>query len=206
VSDRDGDAGIVEDDDSLRYAAAVDPTGQVRRVPAAAAKSDEPCDPAAASDAAPATHAMSPPKQRADAVESPRVGPQLHTRLREGSTAFENPARVVAHVEAPLDRPRKTDAALAVSPVTSAAPTPHTTGRGDSGPHVAAPLSEGSVAQRASQRSEEGTLVQVSIGRIDVVATTAAPPAAPRRAPQPRAPSVALADYLRAPKRSGGGR
>jgi hypothetical protein len=58
------------------------------------------------------------------------------------------------------------------------------------------PLSDASLAQRVPRPQDDGPVVHVTIGRIEVVAHTAAAPA-PARGPAPRQPSVTLADYLR---------
>jgi len=58
------------------------------------------------------------------------------------------------------------------------------------------PLSDASLAQRISRPQDDGQVVHVTIGRIEVVAHTAAAPA-PARGPASRQPSVTLADYLR---------
>ena len=58
------------------------------------------------------------------------------------------------------------------------------------------PLSGASLAQRAPRLQDDGPVVHVTIGRIEVVAHTA-PAQAPPRSPAPRQPSVKLADYLR---------
>lgn len=63
-------------------------------------------------------------------------------------------------------------------------------------PRVALPLSESILAQRTLQSRDDGQVVHVTIGRIDVVANTAPAPAV-RRSPTPRQPTVTLADYLR---------
>jgi hypothetical protein len=61
---------------------------------------------------------------------------------------------------------------------------------------IASPLSEATLAQRTLQSREDGHVVHVTIGRIDVVATTApAPPG--RRRPAPRQATTTLAEYLR---------
>lgn len=61
------------------------------------------------------------------------------------------------------------------------------------------PLSQAVVAQRAQASHDDGPVVHVTIGRIDVVAGTPPPsPPARRSAKAPRTPTVALADYLRA--------
>lgn len=59
-----------------------------------------------------------------------------------------------------------------------------------------APLSSAMLLQRAIRPADEGAVVHVTIGRIDVNANTSPPAAAPRT-PAPRRPTVALADYLR---------
>ena len=58
------------------------------------------------------------------------------------------------------------------------------------------PLSNASLAQRVSRPNDDGPVVHVTIGRIEVVAHTAAAPV-PARGPAPRQPTVTLADYLR---------
>ena len=58
------------------------------------------------------------------------------------------------------------------------------------------PLSDASLAQRMPRPQDDGPVVHVTIGRIEVVAHTA-PAQAPPRSPAPRQPSVTLADYLR---------
>lgn len=63
-------------------------------------------------------------------------------------------------------------------------------------PRVSLPLSESILAQRTLQSRDDGQVVHVTIGRIDVVAN-AAPAPAVRRSPTPRQGTVTLADYLR---------
>jgi hypothetical protein len=63
-------------------------------------------------------------------------------------------------------------------------------------PRVALPLSQAILAQRTLQFRDDGQVVHVTIGRIDVVANTA-PASAVRRSPAPRQATVTLADYLR---------
>ena len=63
-------------------------------------------------------------------------------------------------------------------------------------PRLALPLSQAILAQRTLQSRDDNQVVHVTIGRIDVVANTAAAPAI-RRTPTPRQPTVTLADYLR---------
>lgn len=63
-------------------------------------------------------------------------------------------------------------------------------------PRVALPLSQAILAQRTLQSRDDGQVVHVTIGRIDVVAN-AAPAPAVRRSPTPRQGTVTLADYLR---------
>lgn len=59
------------------------------------------------------------------------------------------------------------------------------------------PLSAATVALRTQPAHDEGRVVQVTIGRIDVVASAPAAPS-PRRGPKaPRPAPVSLADYLR---------
>jgi hypothetical protein len=58
-----------------------------------------------------------------------------------------------------------------------------------------APLSAASVAHRRRQPADDGQVVHVTIGRIDVVAVAAPPPA--RRAAAPLPARATLADYLR---------
>jgi hypothetical protein len=58
------------------------------------------------------------------------------------------------------------------------------------------PLSDASLAQRMPRPQDDGPVVHVTIGRIEVVAQTAPTPVA-TRGPAPRQPSVTLADYLR---------
>lgn len=59
------------------------------------------------------------------------------------------------------------------------------------------PMSQAVLSQRGPDPRGGPQVVHVSIGRIDVVASVAPAPAAPRAA-KPRPPTVALADYLRA--------
>ena len=63
-------------------------------------------------------------------------------------------------------------------------------------PRVALPLSQAILAQRTLQSRDDGQVVHVTIGRIDVVAN-AAPAPAVRRCPTRRQGTVTLADYLR---------
>ena len=63
-------------------------------------------------------------------------------------------------------------------------------------PGTASPLSQALLAQRALASNDDGQVVHVTIGRIDVVANTAPAPT-PRRTAVPRQPTVTLADYLR---------
>ena len=63
-------------------------------------------------------------------------------------------------------------------------------------PRVALPLSQAILAQRTLQSRDDGQVVHVTIGRIDVVANTAPAPAV-TRSPPPRQATVTLADYLR---------
>jgi hypothetical protein len=63
-------------------------------------------------------------------------------------------------------------------------------------PRVAQPLSQAILAQRPRQSDDDGQVVHVTIGRIDVVANTTPSPAV-RRSPKSREPKVTLADYLR---------
>jgi hypothetical protein len=58
------------------------------------------------------------------------------------------------------------------------------------------PLTQAALAQRTAAPRDDHQVVHVTIGRIDVVATTAPAPA-PSRAPAPRQATVSLADYLR---------
>ncbi len=58
------------------------------------------------------------------------------------------------------------------------------------------PLSDARLAQRMPRPQDEGPVIHVTIGRIEVVAHTA-PAQAPPRSPAPRQPSVTLAHYLR---------
>jgi hypothetical protein len=67
------------------------------------------------------------------------------------------------------------------------------------------PLSQSSLAQRTVPSHEDSAVVHVTIGRIDVVTSTAAP-SAPSRSAAPRQPSVTLAEYLRGQHRSHEGR
>ena len=68
-------------------------------------------------------------------------------------------------------------------------------------PHESLPLSPHVLAQRTVARRDEPRNVHVTIGRIEVSATTAPVPAA-RIVTPPRKPSVSLADYLRSGKES----
>lgn len=62
---------------------------------------------------------------------------------------------------------------------------------------VTLPLSQAAIAQlRTLQSRDESPIVHVTIGRIDVVASTTPAPAA-TRSPPPRQATVTLADYLR---------
>lgn len=63
-------------------------------------------------------------------------------------------------------------------------------------PRATLPLSKSILTQRRAQARDDGHVVHVTIGRIDVVATTGAAPAV-RRDPTPRKGMVTLADYLR---------
>jgi hypothetical protein len=63
-------------------------------------------------------------------------------------------------------------------------------------PRATLPLSQAILAQRSLQPKDDSQVVHVTIGRIDVVASTAPAPAV-RRRPTPREPKVTLADYLR---------
>lgn len=63
-------------------------------------------------------------------------------------------------------------------------------------PRVALPLSQSTLAQRTLHSRDDGQVVHVTIGRIDVVANTAPAPTV-RRSPTPRQGTVTLADYLR---------
>ena len=60
---------------------------------------------------------------------------------------------------------------------------------------AALPLSQALLAQRTLPSRDDSQVVHVTIGRIEVVANTAAAPA-PRRSPAPRQATVTLADYL----------
>lgn len=82
-------------------------------------------------------------------------------------------------------------APLAASPGLQSVTAPPTPAR------VTSPLSQAALAQRTLQSQDDSQVVHVSIGRIDVVASTAPVPVA-RRNPTPREASVTLADYLRA--------
>ena len=62
--------------------------------------------------------------------------------------------------------------------------------------HVRRPLSRTILAQRSLQRGDDGQVVHVTIGRIDVVANTGPAPAV-RRGPLPRPGTATLSDYLR---------
>ena len=83
-------------------------------------------------------------------------------------------------------------AAPAVVPGFHANPLPSSRDR------VNSPLSQAVVAQRAQTSRDDSSVVHVTIGRIDVVAGTPPAPAARRSPKVARAPTVALADYLRA--------
>ena len=61
---------------------------------------------------------------------------------------------------------------------------------------AASPLSQAILAQRTRDSRDDSQVVHVTIGRIEVVAS-AAPPPAVRRSPAPRQGTVTLADYLR---------
>jgi hypothetical protein len=61
---------------------------------------------------------------------------------------------------------------------------------------IVSPLSQSILAQRTLQSRHDNQVVHVTIGRIDVVASTAPAPAT-RRNPTPQQASVTLADYLR---------
>jgi hypothetical protein len=58
------------------------------------------------------------------------------------------------------------------------------------------PLSHNTLAQRGLGSKDDNGVVQVTIGRIDVIASPGAA-ASPRRAHTPRQPTVTLAEYLR---------
>ena len=105
--------------------------------------------------------------------------------------------RASQHRQGVADRARPTSpelhdlvAPLAASPGLQAVTAPPTQ------PHVTLPLSQAALAQRTLQSRDDGQVVHVTIGRIDVVASTAPAPVA-RRNPTPREPTVTLSDYLR---------
>lgn len=81
-------------------------------------------------------------------------------------------------------------AALVASPAFQAVTTPAAPAR------VTSPLSQAALAQRTLQPQDDSQVVHVTIGRIDVLASTAPAPVA-RRNPAPREATVTLADYLR---------
>lgn len=68
-------------------------------------------------------------------------------------------------------------------------------------PASAQPLSQAVLAQRTQQSRDENHVVHVTIGRIDVIASSAPAPTT-RTSPPPRQASVTLADYLRPRKES----
>lgn len=82
------------------------------------------------------------------------------------------------------------DGALAASPGRRGVAAPPGPAR------ITLPLSQAALAQRTLQAQDDGQVVHVTIGRIDVVASTAPAPVA-RRSPTPREPTVTLSDYLR---------
>ena len=99
------------------------------------------------------------------------------------------------HGENP-ERPRPTSperqglaAGRASSPALQAAIAPPAQAR------AALPLSQALLAQRKLASRDDSQVVHVTIGRIEVVANTAAAPAS-RRSPAPRQATVTLADYL----------
>ena len=124
--------------------------------------------------AAPPTAAAPAPDESRPPAVAARRGPGD----RPGATAAEagSPA-VTAWPERPAARPAPT------------AEMPHAASR--------EPLSAATVALRTQPARDEGRVVQVTIGRIDVVASPPAP--GPHRgAKAPRPAPVSLADYLRA--------
>ncbi|NDP63664.1 hypothetical protein [Polaromonas sp.] len=92
-------------------------------------------------------------------------------------------------------RPVSTQATSPAAEVMPAVPVLQEAGAPPAQAQEAWPLSDASLAQRVPIPHDNGPVVHVTIGRIEVVAHTAAAPA-PARGPVPRQPSVTLADYL----------
>lgn len=135
---------------------------------------------------------------RAEPLHPHGVQPKLSERWLPAARAIPVAAARASDDRKPVSPHRvlATDAqSLAAAPV--AAPEVHASPVPPLRDRVNPPLSQAVVAQRASSSRDESPVVHVTIGRIDVVAGTPTPPA--RRSPKaPRAPTVALADYLRA--------
>lgn len=144
------------------------------------------------SEAAPRPFAIDPPRRVDGKATSPAFAPGEAPGIH-----VVNPSVVQERHGANLERAKPASlerqdltAALAASPGLQVVAAPPAQAR------VALPLSQAILAQRTPQSRDNSQVVHVTIGRIDVVASTAPAPAA-RRSPAPRQGTVPLADYLR---------
>jgi hypothetical protein len=126
-----------------------------------------------------------------------RGGTSPHASVKSPDPAIPDPSALQRLKGAALGRaspasPELNDlvAALAASPGPPGVAAPPGPAR------VTLPLSQAALAQRTLPSQDDGQVVHVTIGRIDVVASTAPAPVA-RRSPTPREPRVTLSDYLR---------
>jgi hypothetical protein len=125
---------------------------------------------------------------------SDRTARPRETATPQASLSAELRARAIRAAGAPAgvadraqDAPRLRDAA-ARAVVVASKPA-----------HVTLPLSQRLLVQQGVRTRDEARSIHVTIGRIEVIATSAPAPVE-RRAPAPRQPSIALADYLQSGK------